>query len=58
MDQTPRVVRDPTLLDVFAAFLAHACVARGDLQIDAGYIYNAAELLLDESEVRHGHRPE
>lgn len=60
MAPTPRVVRDPTLLDVFAAFIAHALVAQDMWPDDhlAKMSFDFAEELLAESEKRHGHRPE
>ena len=51
-------MRDPTLLDVFAAFVAHAGIVSGKLNMTAIDVYDMAEALLVESEVRHGHRPE
>ncbi len=50
-------MKEPTLLDVFAAFVAHAYITRvGDVGV--AEIYDIAEQLLAESEKRHGHRPE
>lgn len=53
-----RVVKDPTLLDVFAAFVAHAYITRVGGMGEAVEIYDIAEELLAESERRHGHRPQ
>lgn len=59
MAPTPRVVKDPTLLDIFAAFVANALVAQDMWPDDhlAKMSFDFAEELLAESEVRHGHRP-
>ena len=56
MDQTPRTVKDPTLLDVFAAFITHAVIVSGVTHVNAADVYDTAELLLSESERRHGTR--
>lgn len=50
-------MKEPTLLDVFAAFVTHAYITRvGDVEVVE--IYDIAEELLAESERRHGHRPQ
>jgi len=58
MDQTPRVVKDPTLLDVFAAFAANALLAQDMWPDDllAKMSFDFAEDLLAESERRHANR--
>ena len=56
VDQTPRTVKDPTLLDVFAAFITHAVIVSGVNHVNAADVYDTAELLLSESERRHGTR--
>ena len=56
VDQTPRVVKDPTLLDVFAAFVTHAVIVSGVNHVNAADVYDTAELLLSESERRHANR--
>lgn len=49
-------MKDPTLLDVFAAFVTHAVIVSGVTHVDAADVYDTAELLLSESERRHGTR--
>lgn len=51
-------MKDPTLLDVFAAFIAHAVIVSGATHVKFQDVYDTAELLLSESEKRHGHRSE
>lgn len=51
-------MKEPTLLDVFAAFITHAVIVTGVNHVKAADVYDTAELLLSESEKRHGHRPE
>lgn len=51
-------MKDPTLLDVFAAFVVHAAIVSDKKHMKAVDVYDVAEALLAESEVRHGHRPE
>jgi hypothetical protein len=49
-------VKDPTLLDVFAAFITHAVIVSGVTHVNAADVYDTAELLLIESERRHANR--
>ena len=56
VDQTPRVVKEPTLLDVFAIFIMHAGVVSGQKHVYPDDVYDLAEALLIESERRHGTR--
>ena len=51
-----RVVREPTLLDVFAAFIQHAVIVSGQQHVTAQDVYDAAEGMLRESERRHANR--
>lgn len=49
-------MKDPTLLDVFAAFIMHASMASGQKTIYAAHVYDLAEAMLIESERRHANR--
>lgn len=49
-------MKDPTLLDVFAAFVTHAVIVSGVSHVNAADVYDTAELLLSESERRHANR--
>lgn len=55
-------MRDPTLLDVYAAFVAHAVLSSGRDSMSRSNVFNAAnvfdvaEALLIESERRHANR--
>jgi hypothetical protein len=49
-------VKDPTLLDVFAAFIMHAAIVSGLRNVNAKDVYDTAEDMLIESERRHGQR--
>lgn len=49
-------MKDPTLLDVFAAFVMHAVIVSDQRNVNAQDVYDTAEDMLKESERRHGTR--
>ena len=49
-------MKEPTLLDVFAAFVMHAAIVSGLRNVNAQDVYDTAEDMLKESERRHANR--